>query len=383
MAGLGTVAVGQSGGPTAVINASLAGVIEAARIAGSTVLGLRYGIQGALHDDVLDLTNVDTAALSATVSAGLGSVRYKLQPEDYDRVITEFDRHDIRTFIYIGGNDSMDTANQLATVAQQRGLPLQVMGVPKTIDNDLPFTDHCPGYPSAARYVAALVRDVGLDCRAMRRIYFLEIMGRHAGWLAAASRLARDREDAAPHVILLPEHTWDEQRFVGAVEHAYTTYGHCVIAVAEGFQLPAGDANLGIVDAFGHVRLGGIGKQLAALTKDRLQLATEPITDILGYIQRASSLGRSEVDATEAQAVGRQAIQAVLAGESGKMVTIQRESERPYRAGYGLVPLTRAANETRTLDGRFLLADRYDVAESFLSYIQPLVGALPIPYRLY
>ena len=383
MADLGTVAVGQSGGPTAVINASLAGVIEAARDAGSTVLGLRYGIQGALHDDVIDLTSVDTTALAQTVSAGLGSVRYKLQPDDYDSIITAFDRHQVRTFVYIGGNDSMDTADQLARVARQRGLPLQVIGVPKTIDNDLPFTDHCPGYPSAARYVAALVRDVGLDCRAMRRIYFFEIMGRHAGWLAAASRLARDRDDAAPHLILLPEHSWDEQRFLAAVEHAYRRYGHCVVAVAEGFQLPEGGANLGIIDAFGHVRLGGIGKQLAALTKQRLQLPPEPISDILGYIQRASSLGRSSVDAEEARMVGRQAIQAVLRGESGQMVTIQRTSDAPYAAGYGLVPLTEAANQTRTLDAQYLLPDQYDVPDSFLTYLAPLVGPLPAPYRLY
>ena len=383
MAELGTVAVGQSGGPTAVINASLAGVIEAARDAGSAVLGLRYGIQGALHDDVIDLTGVDTTALAQTVSAGLGSVRYKLQPDDYDSIITAFDRHNVRTFVYIGGNDSMDTANQVATVAQQRGLPLHVMGVPKTIDNDLPFTDHCPGYPSAARYVAALVRDVGLDCRAMRRIYFLEIMGRHAGWLAAASRLARDRDDAAPHLILLPEHAWDETRFLSAVDHAYRTYDHCVVAVAEGFQLPEGGANLGIIDAFGHVRLGGIGKQLAELTKQRLQLPPEPITDILGYVQRASSLGRSTVDAEEARMVGRQAIQAVLSGESGQMVTIQRHNDSPYLAGYGLAPLTDAANQTRTLDAEYLLRDTYDVADRFLSYIGPLVGPLLAPYHLY
>ncbi|HEV7213975.1 MAG TPA: diphosphate--fructose-6-phosphate 1-phosphotransferase [Chloroflexota bacterium] len=383
MAELGTVAVGQSGGPTAVINASLAGVVEAASEAGSAVLGLRYGIQGALHDDAIDLTNVDTAALAQTVSAGLGSVRYKLKPDDYDSIITAFERHKVRTFVYIGGNDSMDTANQLAMVAQQRGLPLQVMGVPKTIDNDLPFTDHCPGYPSAARYVAALVRDVGLDCRAMRRIYFLEIMGRHAGWLAAASRLARDRADAAPHLILLPEHTWDEQRFLSAVERAYRDYGHCVVAVAEGFQLPEGGANLGIVDAFGHIRLGGVGKQLAALTKERLKLPPEPITDILGYIQRASSLGRSDVDAAEARMVGRQAIDAAVNGESGKMVTIQRRSAMPYRAGYGLVPLIDAANQTRTLDAAYLLTDQYDVPDSFLSYLEPLAGPLAAPYRLY
>lgn len=383
MADLGTVAVGQSGGPTAVINASLAGVIEAAREAGSKVLGLRYGIQGALHDDVIDLTAANTVALAQTVSAGLGSVRYKLTPDDYDGILTAFARHDVRTFVYIGGNDSMDTADQLATVARQRGLPLRVMGVPKTIDNDLPFTDHCPGYPSAARYVAALVRDVGLDCRAMRRIYFLEIMGRHAGWLAAASRLARDRADAAPHLILLPEHTWDEQRFLTAVENAYRNYGHCVVAVAEGFQLPTGGADQGIIDAFGHVRLGGIGRQLAALTKERLQLPPEPITDILGYIQRASSLGRSTVDAAEAQAVGRQAIQAALGGESGHMVTIQRRSDTPYRADYGLTPLTEAANQTRSLDACYLLPDRYDVADRFLAYLEPLVGPLSAPYRLY
>lgn len=383
MAGLGTVAVGQSGGPTAVINASLAGVIDAARQAGSSVVGLRYGIQGALSDDVLDLNTVDTTGLRDTVAAGLGSVRYKLKPEDYDRIITEFDAHEIRTFVYIGGNDSMDTADQLARVAEQRGLPLRVIGVPKTIDNDLPFTDHCPGYPSAARYVAALVRDVGLDCRAMRRIYILEIMGRHAGWLTAAGRLARDKSGAAPHLILLPEHRWDEDRFLAGVDNAYHAHGHCVVAVAEGFELPQGAVGTGMVDAFGHLKLGGVGKQLAGLTRERLKLSTEPPCDILGYVQRASSLARSAVDATEAYAVGQRAIQAAQDGDSGKMVIIQRQSDEPYRVDYGVVSLTEAANRTRTLDERFLVPGEYDVADAFLPYIVPLVGPLQAPYRLY
>jgi 6-phosphofructokinase len=383
MAGLGTVAVGQSGGPTAVINASLAGVIDAARQAGADVVGLRYGIQGALHNDMLDLNDVDTAALRETVAAGLGSVRYKVKPEDYDSILDAFQRHGIGAFVYIGGNDSMDTADQLARVAAQRRLPLRVMGAPKTIDNDLPNTDHCPGYPSAARYVAALVRDVGLDCRAMRRIYFLEIMGRHAGWLTAASLLARDQEGAAPHLIMLPEHAWDEERFLSAIQGACERHGYCVVAVAEGFELPEGAVGTGVVDAFGHLKLGGVGRRLAALAAQRLQLATEPPCDILGYIQRASSLARSAVDAAEAYAVGQAAIRAALDGATGKMVTIVREQSDPYRASYGLTPLGEAANHTRTLDAQYLLPDRYDVPEDFRSYVAPLVGPLPRPYRLY
>jgi len=383
MVSLGTVAVGQSGGPTAVINASLAGVIDAARQTGSPVLGLRYGIQGALHHDIIDLSGADVSALRDTVSAALGSVRYKLKPEDYDGVLDAFRRHDVHSFIYIGGNDSMDTADQLAKLAEQRGLDLRVIGVPKTIDNDLPFTDHCPGFPSAARYVAALVRDVGLDARAMRRTYFLEIMGRHAGWLTAASRLARDRDDAAPHVILLPEHEWDGVRFMSAVEHAQRQYGHCVVAVAEGFELGGEAANLGTVDSFGHFKLGGVGHQLAGLTRQLLGLPAEPPCDVLGYAQRASSLGRSVTDVKEAFEVGRRAVEAAATGETGKMVTIVREGEQPYHAGYGFVPLTEAANRTRTLDERYFSPDHYDVEEGFLSYLQPLVGPLATPYRLY
>ncbi|MCL4541542.1 MAG: diphosphate--fructose-6-phosphate 1-phosphotransferase [Chloroflexi bacterium] len=383
MSDLGTVAVGQSGGPTAVINASLAGVIEGARAAGSKVLGLRYGIQGALTSDIIDLSAVDTEALAHTVSAGLGSVRYKLKAEDYDQILKAFDAWNVRTFIYIGGNDSMDTADQLAQVACQRNLPLHVVGVPKTIDNDLPFTDHCPGYPSAARYVAAVVRDVGLDARAMRRIYFLEIMGRHAGWLAAASCLARDVEGAAPHLIMLPEHSWDEHLFVSSIDEALSRYHHCIVAVAEGFKLPEGDVHLGIIDPFGHVRLGGIARQLAELTKERLNLPNVPNSDILGYIQRASSLSRSEVDLQEAREVGRRAVEVAADGQSGFMVTIERLSSRPYRASYGLQRLDTIANETRKLDGAFLVSGRYDVAGEFIDYAAPLVGELPKSYRLY
>ncbi|MCL4507990.1 MAG: diphosphate--fructose-6-phosphate 1-phosphotransferase [Chloroflexi bacterium] len=383
MSDLGTVAVGQSGGPTAVINASLAGVIETARAAGSQVLGLRYGIQGALNDDVIDLTNVDTDALADTASAALGSIRYKVQPAEYDRIVYAFQERGIKTFIYIGGNDSMDTADQLARVAVQRGLPLQVLGVPKTIDNDLPFTDHCPGYPSAARYVAMVVRDVGLDARAMRRVYFLEIMGRHAGWLAAASRLARDEDGAAPHLIMLPEHDWDEDRFISGVDHALKLFGHCIVAVAEGFELPEGSANLGIVDAFGHVRLGGIGRHLAEFTQQRLGLSSTPNSDILGYIQRAASFARSSIDVAEARQAGREAVTAAQAGKSGYMVTLQRRSSAPYSINYGLQPLDTIANVTRALDDHFIVRDRYDVADAFMGYIAPIAGPLVKPYRLY
>ncbi|MCL4545195.1 MAG: diphosphate--fructose-6-phosphate 1-phosphotransferase [Chloroflexi bacterium] len=383
MSDLGTVAVGQSGGPTAVINASLAGVIETARVAGSQVLGLRYGIQGALNDDVVDLTSVDTDALADTASAALGSIRYKVQPAEYDRIVCAFQERGIKTFIYIGGNDSMDTADQLARVAVQRGLPLHVLGVPKTIDNDLPFTDHCPGYPSAARYVAMVVRDVGLDARAMRRVYFLEIMGRHAGWLAAASRLARDEDGAAPHLIMLPEHDWDEDRFVSGVDHALKSFGHCIVAVAEGFELPEGSANLGIVDAFGHVRLGGIGRHLAEFIQQRLGLSSTPNSDILGYIQRAASFARSPIDVAEARQAGRDAVTAAQAGKSGYMVALQRRSSTPYSIDYGLQPLDTIANVTRTLDDHFIVRDRYDVADSFMDYIAPIAGPLVKPYRLY
>jgi 6-phosphofructokinase 1 len=379
---LGTVVVGQSGGPTAVINASLAGVIDASRLSGSHVIGLRNGIDGALRNQVIDLDEVDTKALARTSSAALGSVRYKVKPQDYDAILRMFQAHDVGLFCYIGGNDSMDTAARLAELAQERGLALKVMGVPKTIDNDLPHTDHCPGYPSAARYVVSAVRDIGLDCRAMRRVYVIEIMGREAGWLPAASIMARDATGAAPHIVLLREHVWDQAKLLAAVDEAYGKYGHCVIAAAEGFDIPQVATNSGVHDAFGHVRLSGVAAHLAAIIKAE-RPALDPVANVLGYMQRSSTLGRSDVDAEEAYQVGCKAVELASRGATSQMVTIERAVTSPYYATLGSVPLARVANMTRKLDPKYVLNDRYDIPESFLDYVAPLVGELPVPVRLY
>ncbi len=386
----GGLIVGQSGGPTAVINASLVGVIhEAQRHPAIThVLGALHGVEGIIRGDVVDLGREDPATLEAvrhTPSAALGSNRYKLRPDDPERIFATLAALGVRYFVYIGGNDSADTAHRVATVAAERGYPLRAVSVPKTIDNDLPFTDHCPGYGSIARYIAIAALDAGRDTEAMRKtdpVKLLEVPGRNAGWVAAASALARRDELDAPHLIFPPERRLSLDRFLDSIQRTYDRLGFVVAVVAEtvrgedGEPIGAAAPEMGTVDAFGHRRLAGAAAYLCRETASRLGLRAR--WDKPGTLSRSSMVCASEVDLEEAYLVGQQAVRAALRGETDRMVTLVRESTRPYRISTGLAPLADIANRERLLPDEYVTPDGTGVTPAFLDYARPLIGG-PLP----
>ncbi|MGI6209469.1 MAG: 6-phosphofructokinase [Anaerolineae bacterium] len=390
----GNLVVAQSGGPTAVINASVAGVAEEAfknsdLIPG--VYGSLHGIEGILYEDLIDLGAEDRATISGltrTPAAALGSCRHKLTEDDYDRIIQVFKAHDIRYFFYIGGNDSMDTANRVSRLGAEQGYEVRAVGIPKTIDNDLDYTDHCPGFGSVARWVATSVRDAGLDTEAIGvvdKVKIVEIMGRNAGWITAASALARDHEDAAPHLIYVPEKPINLDRFLGDVQNVYDRLGYCLITVCEGVKgedgkpLMASTSAINL-DAFGHAQMGGVASYLCDLIADKLKLKAR--FDKPGTIQRVSAALQSPVDRDEAYGAGAEAVRQAIAGVTGKMVTIERLSDEPYRSGYGLVDLDKVANAEKLIPDEFLNEAGNDVTEAFLKYARPLIGG-PLPEYAY
>jgi len=391
MALKGTMVIGQSGGPTAVINASLAGaVLEAKRHPEiEAIYGSLGGILGVIHEDMIDLGRERLEViegLRSTPSAILGSCRYKLSNEDYERILAVFRAHNIRYFFYIGGNDSMDTTHKLGQLAADRKYPLVVMGIPKTVDNDLPHTDHCPGYASAARFTALSVRDAGRDSEALinlGRIKIMEIMGRNAGWLTAASALARENPEDAPHLIYVPERPLNMDRFLEDVQRTYDRWGHAVVAVCEGMKDENGKAlaesRLSIdVDAFGHAQAGGVADVLSQVVKGRLNLSAR--YDKAGTIQRVFMATASEVDVQEAALVGEMAVRHAVEGVSDRMVTLERVADEPYRCTTGLVELAKVANMERLLPDEFLSPSGNDVTEAFIRYAAPLLGGPLPPY---
>ena len=380
--------VGQSGGPTAAMNSSLLGVVEAAleRSEVSGVLGAIDGIEGLLEGKAIDLGQESTATLRAlrhTPSAALGSCRYKLRPDDPDRVLAQLRRLAVGYVAYIGGNDSADTAHVLATRATQIGQELRVISVPKTIDNDLPITDHCPGYGSIARFVAMALQDVGRDTEAMHRIdpiKIVEVMGRDAGWVAAASALGkRDRLDP-PHLIYSPERPLDPDRFVDEVATVHRQLGHAVVVVAETVRGPDGEligaAEREVRDSFGHRRLVEPARKLVALIEARLSLRAR--YDRPGTIQRMSSPCQSEVDLDEAYQAGRHTVEALLAGHTDQMVTLIRAPGPTYRCDYGLAPLDAIANVEKPLPAGFFPDADAMPTPAFRAYAEPLLGG-PLP----
>jgi 6-phosphofructokinase 1 len=391
MALKGTMVIGQSGGPTAVVNASLAGaVLEAKRHPEiEAIYGSLGGILGIIHEDMIDLGRERLEViegLRSTPSAILGSCRYKLSNEDYERILAVFRAHDIRYFFYVGGNDSMDTTHRLGQLAADRKYRLVVMGIPKTVDNDLAHTDHCPGYGSAARFTALSVRDAGRDSEAlsnMGRIKIMEIMGRNAGWLTAASALARENPEDAPHLIYVPERPLNTDRFLEDVQRTYERRGHAVVAVCEGVKDENGNAlaesRLPIdVDAFGHGQAGGVADVLCRLVKDRLDLSAR--FDKAGTIQRVFMATASPVDVQEAALVGEMAVHHAVKGVSDRMVTLERVADEPYRCTTGLVELAKVANLERPLPDEFLSPSGNDVTEAFIRYAAPLLGGPLPPY---
>ncbi|MFN8515215.1 MAG: diphosphate--fructose-6-phosphate 1-phosphotransferase [Chloroflexia bacterium] len=385
----GNLLVGQSGGATAVINASLVGVIAAALEAREVgaIVGMRHGIEGLLREELIDLRQQPAGTLERlrrTPSSALGTCRHKLRDDDLDRAMAIIRRYEVRYFLYIGGNDSADTAHRLHERARAEGYDLRVMSIPKTIDNDLPYTDHCPGYGSIARFLALATRDAGRDTEAFPKQYpvkIIEVMGRNAGWVAAACALARDDARDAPQLIFLPERPPASMDAVlGEIEAAQREHGYCVAIVPEtlhdanGQHLSGGER--AFVDAFGHAYFPGLGPLLAERSKRDLGLPAR--YDKPGTMARMAMMAASSTDLAEAEAAGREAVRRAVAGESDRMITILRESDEPYRVGYGVVPLDRIANTEHLMPDAFIGADGRSVTAAFRRYALPLLGE-PLP----
>ncbi len=396
---VGNLLVGQSGGPTAVINASVAGVIlEAGKHPGQIeeIYGGLNGIFGILHENLIDLNEEKRRSieeLKHTPGAALGTCRYKVQfkknPEqaarDMDRLFEVFKAHNIRYFFYAGGNDSQDTNNKVHLEAIKRGYPLRCIGVPKTIDNDLPHTDHTPGFGSAAKYNATTVMEVAQDVASMATddgsCCIIEVMGRAAGWLAAATVLAKRKPTDGPHIVLLPEIPLDEEKFLAKVKETVDQLGYCIVAAGEGVKNAEGNelgADKSRLDSFGHPVLSGAAEALGELVHGKLDLKTRTVK--LGYAQRAAAHFASQQDVDEAVACGEAAVRAAVEGKSGLMVTIERKSDAPYEFATGLHPLGDIALVERTIPRDWISEDGWLPNETFIKYAAPLVaGRLDLP----
>ena len=387
----------QSGGVTAVINASAAGVIETARANRSRigrVLAGRNGIIGALTEDLID-TGKDSpraiAALKHTPGGAFGSCRYKLKGLDenraqYERLIDVFRAHDIGYFFYNGGNDSADTCLKVSQVAETLGYPLIAVHVPKTVDNDLAVTDNCPGFGSVAKYVATSMREAAFDVASMAKtstkVFVLEVMGRHAGWITAAVGMAEDAATPIPLVLLFPEIRFDEDKFVAAVDSRTKRFGYCCVGVSEGLQNADGAlmAEVGTKDAFGHAQLGGVGPLIARVVKDRLGYKYH--WAVADYLQRAARHLASKTDLDQSYAVGKAAVELALEGHTAVMPAIVRVSDRPYRWKIGVAPLSDIANKEKMLPRGFITREGYGITDKARTYLAPLIrGEAPPPYR--
>jgi len=389
MALKGNALVGQSGGPTAVINASLAGVVEQAKLHPEIegIYGAIHGVQGILDEELCDLrgeTDETIALLSTTPAAALGSCRKKLTGADYARLLAVFQAHDIRYFFYLGGNDSADTSHKVGKLAHESGWEMRVIGIPKTVDNDLGYTDHCPGYGSVARFNALAVQGSGLDTAAMSTVdtvKIFETMGRNAGWITAATALAREQAGAPPHLIYLPERVFAPERFLADVKQVVDRGNGCVIAVCEGLRDAEGQPIVTFkhavgTDSFGHKQLGGVGEFLVELIA--MELGIKARADKSGTIQRSFGAAQSVVDATEAKLAGAAAVRRACEGMTDQMITLVRTSNSPYHCETGTAPLEAVANAERPVPAEFISAEGNDVTPAFLEYARPLIGG-PLP----
>ena len=384
----------QSGGVTAVINASAQGVIETARRHRDKIANVyagRHGIIGALTEDLIDTSQDSDAAIAQlrnTPSGAFGSARHKLKPfeknpAEYERLIEVFQAHDIGFFFYNGGGDSADTCLKVSQLAAQRRLPIQAIHVPKTMDNDLPLTDTCPGFGSVAKYVAVSIREAGFDVASMAKtstkVFVLEVMGRHAGWTAAAGGLATEKPGDAPHVILFPEIVFDEAKFLAAVDAAVKRWGYCAVVASEGLRLPTGEfmSEAGGRDAFGHAQLGGLAPLIAKLINEKLKYKYH--FAIADYLMRAARHIAAKTDVDQAYAVGKAAVELAIAGKSGLMATIERTSDSPYAWTTGSAPLDKVANVERKMPREFISADGFHITDACRRYLAPLIQGEDYP----
>ncbi|HYS13456.1 MAG TPA: 6-phosphofructokinase [Burkholderiaceae bacterium] len=382
----------QSGGVTAVINASACGVIETAR-ANPNQIGKVYagrnGIIGALTEDLIDTSAesaANIAALRATPSGAFGSCRYKLKGLDknrreYERLIEVFRAHDIGYFFYNGGGDSADTCFKVSQLAESLGYPIQAIHVPKTVDNDLPVTDNCPGFGSVAKYIATSTLEASFDVRSMSRtstkVFVLEVMGRHAGWIAAAGALVADQ--GIPVITLFPEIDFNREAFVAAVQARVQQHDFCTVVVSEGCHGPDGKflAEQGTRDAFGHAQLGGAAPVVAGIVKEALGYKFH--WAVADYLQRAARHLASKTDVEQAYAVGKAAVVYALAGHNAVMPTVVRKSSRPYAWEIGMAPLSQVANVEKFMPRDFISADGYGITDPCREYLYPLIGGEDYP----
>jgi 6-phosphofructokinase 1 len=391
----GNAIIGQSGGPTSVINASLVGLVEAAR--GRTPIrhtfGMRYGIEGFMRGEIIDLGAEDPATISAlrcTPSSALGSCRHKLKEADFPKIIEVLRRFDIRYFFSIGGNDTMDTVHRVEAYCREQGYDLIGVGVPKTVDNDLCLTDHTPGFGSAGRYVALSVKQEGMLARDMKRVdqfVIFQTVGRSAGWLPAAAALAKASEDDAPHIILVPERPFDQDRFLADVKHCYDRYGWCSIVCGEGVcyadGMPISESS--VSDKFANVEFGAMGGTSAAMMLHRMVHAAfgwRGEFQVCESLQMCAADRVHSGDLEEATACGRRAVELAVAGTSGVMVSIVRESNDPYRWSLGTAPLADVALGAKPMPDMFINAEGNYVTPECLDYLRPLIGPLPDYARL-
>jgi 6-phosphofructokinase 1 len=384
----------QSGGVTAVINASACGVIETAREhrseIGKVYAGLN-GIVGALNEELIDTSKESAktiASLRSTPSGAFGSCRYKLKSyaensKEYDRLMDVFRAHNIRYFLYNGGGDSQDTANKVSQISLEKGFPISCIGVPKTVDNDLPITDNCPGFGSVAKYVAVSIREAGLDvasmCASSTKVFVMEVMGRHAGWIAGAAGLAGEDIGEAPHIILFPEIPFERNRFLKKVQSCVKKFGYCAIVVSEGVRETSGKflADAGGKDAFGHVQLGGVAPLIAEIIKQNLGYKHH--WAVADYLQRSARHIASKTDVEQAYAVGKAAVDFALAGKTAIMPTIVRRQSRRYSWHIGEAKLSDVANVEKMMPRKYISRDGFGITQAAREYLSPLIQGEDYP----
>ncbi|MCX7046710.1 MAG: 6-phosphofructokinase [Candidatus Sumerlaeota bacterium] len=391
----GNVIIGQSGGPTSVINASLSGIIQTClkQSGKGAIYGMRYGIQGFMEEQLIDLGAEKPSvikALCSTPGSALSSCRHKVKEPDFPRIIEVLKKYDIRYFFLIGGNDTMDTIHRVEAHCKSNGYELIGVGVPKTVDNDLFGTDHTPGFPSAARYVAMSVLQEGILARDMKRVdqfVVFQTVGRSAGWLPAAAALAKRDEDDAPHIILMPERPFDRGKFLAAVKRCHEAYGFVSIVCGEGITDAEGRpvSASAVTDKFANVEFGAMGGTSVAMVLHRIlsqEFGWRGEFEVTESLQMCAADRASKLDIEEAFACGQRAVQLAAKGKTGVMVSLVRKSSAPYKCAFGEVPLHDVAVRAKPMPDEFINAEANYVTESFLEYARPLIGKLPTYTRL-